>query len=127
MRGAQQDTVGPAGRVGRDGRFKLTRQQLPVDTRVLVTWALPADASHDALDDDEAERGPLWMQTLPQFEQAELDAVRYQIRQKVKDPLQQITLDSMSFEQRHLSVNLRWSLSELQAVAAASGRVLPQP
>lgn len=131
LRGAAQDTTLPPIQVGADGRFKLTRQHLPADTRVLVAWTSPADAGGNTGSntgpDDEADRSPLWLHTLPQAEQADLDTARQQIRQQVKDPLQQVTLDSMLYEQRQLPLNLRHSLADLKAIAAVNGSILPRP
>lgn len=127
LRGAAQDTTLPPIQVGADGRFKLTRQQLPADTRVLVAWTAPADVRDDTGPDDEADPGPLWLRTLPQAEQADLDTARRQLRQQVKDPLQQVTLDSMLYEQRQLPLNLRRSLADLKALAAVNGSILPKP
>jgi len=127
LQGEPEQTTLPALRVGADGLVTLTRQQLPANTRVLVAWTLPAGARSASPDEDAADSGLLWLQTLPQAEQAELDAARQHIRQQVRDPLQQTTLDSMLFEQRQLSVNLRQSLATLTDMAAANGRTLPRP
>ena len=127
LQGVSDQTTLPALRAGADGRVTLTRQQLPVNTRVLVAWALPAGAPNPSADDDAPDTGLLWLHTLPQAEQAELDAAREHIRQQVRDPLQQATLDSMLFEQRQLSVNLRQSLAALADLAAANRRTLPRP
>jgi hypothetical protein len=130
LQGAASSIALPAVRVGAEGQVTLSRQQLPADTRVLVSWILPATAREQAAQDEvtkEADAGPLWLHTLPLAEQAELDEARRQVRQQVGDPLQQTTLDSMLFEQRHLDVNLRQSLAVLSAVAAVNGSPLPRP
>jgi hypothetical protein len=120
-------TALPAIRVGAEGHFTLDRHQLPADTRVLVSWTWPATGHDHTAEDDVADTGPLWLHTLPQAEQAELDEARRLVRQQVSDPLQQTTLDSMLYEQRHLGVNLRQSLAVLSALAVVNGSALPRP
>ncbi len=127
LQAAVPGTTLPAIHVGAEGHFTLGRQQLPADTRVLVSWVLPATGHDHAAEDDVADAGPLWLQTLPQAEQAELDEARRLVRQQVSDPLQQTTLDSMLYEQRHLNVNLRQSLAVLSALAVVNGSALPRP